>query len=330
MTPTELISSIVQAIDPRQLWIVATALAALALGWTISSLLHHRGLTPPKLHHELMLRLRTWAIIIPATVIPILLGPVGIAAAVLLLGFVCFREFSRATGIAGDLPQRVSVLVGLLVVAIAILKHDHRLLLLSAPLVAVLSTAASLLEDQPEGYLKRVALTNLGFMICVLWPGHLGFLGSSQANATILLWFILSTELNDVFAFVSGKTFGRTALCPNTSPGKTRGGLVGSMILTTTFVSLSGHLLFQGQALGNLLLLIPLGGLISLSGTAGDLILSSIKRDLHLKDLSHSLPGHGGMLDRCDSLIFAAPVIALTLSLIESFPPLEILTAQLP
>ncbi|MDB4405749.1 phosphatidate cytidylyltransferase [bacterium] len=325
-----ILSEFIDSIDPRQLWIAAIALTALTLGWIISFLLHRRGLTSPKMHHELMLRIRTWGIIIPATVIPILIGPAGITAAVLLLGFVCYREFSRATGLEGDHLLFASVMVGLLVVAIAILKHDQQLLLLSAPLVAVLTTAASLVKDQPEGYLRRIALTNLGFMLCGLWPGHLGFMGSGQINGTILLWFILCIELNDVFAFVAGKTFGRTALCPHTSPGKTCGGLIGAMILTTMFVSISGWLLFQGQALGNLLILIPIGILLSLAGSAGDLILSSIKRDLHLKDLSNSLPGHGGILDRCDSLIFAAPVFALILGVIDSFQPLQHLTAQLP
>ncbi|MFT6242907.1 MAG: phosphatidate cytidylyltransferase [Akkermansiaceae bacterium] len=105
--------------------------------------------------------------------------------------------------------------------------------------------------------------------------------------------------------------------------------MLGESCAATTFVSLSGHFLFQGQALGNVLLLVPLGALISISGTIGDLILSSIKRDLHLKDLANSLPGHGGMLDRCDSLIFAAPVIALTLGFLEFFQPIQTLTTQL-
>lgn len=314
MNPSELFASI----DPRQIWIAAIAISMLTLGWIISALLHSLGLTSPKMHRELILRIRTWALIIPATVLPIILGPVGITIAVLLLGFVCFREFSRASAIDHDRPLFASAMIGLLVIALAILKNDHRLLLLSAPLVAVLTCAASLLQDQPDGYLKRVALTNLGFMLCCLWPGHLGFLGSGSSHATILLWFILCTELNDVFAFVAGKTLGRTPLCPRTSPGKTRGGFIGSILLSTSFVSLSGYLLFRDQALGNLLLLIPLGALISLSGTIGDLVLSSIKRDLHLKDLANALPGHGGILDRCDSLIFAAPVIALTIALIES------------
>jgi phosphatidate cytidylyltransferase len=324
------LASLINSIDPRELWLTAIALSALALGWIVSSLLHRLGVTGEKLHRELILRLRTWAIIIPATVIPILIGPAGIAVAVLLLGVLCFREFAHATGLARDLPLFASLLAGLLIVAIAVFKHDYQLLLFSAPLVAVLSMGASLLRDQPEGYLKRIALTNLGFMLCGLWPGHLGFLGGLENNAALLLWFILSTELNDVFAFICGKTFGRTALCFHTSPGKTRGGLIGAMLLTSTFVTLSGSLLFQGEMLGNPTLLIPLGLILSLSGTAGDLILSSIKRDLHLKDLANTLPGHGGLLDRCDSLLFAAPVVALALGLIHTLPTLQPPTTQLP
>ena len=317
-------------IDPRELWLTATALSALVLGWLTSTILHRCGVTSEKLHRELILRLKTWAIIIPVTVIPILIGPAGIAVAVLLLGVFCFREFARATNLTRDLPLVVSMISGLIVVAIAILKHNYLLLLFSAPLVGVLSMGLSLLKDRPDGYLKRIALTNMGFMLCGLWPGHLGFLGSSGTSAAILLWFVLSTELNDVFAFISGKTFGRTALIPHTSPGKTRGGLIGSALLTSAFVTLSGSFLFHDETFGRTALLIPLGIIISLAGTAGDLILSSIKRDLHIKDLAHSLPGHGGLLDRCDSLLFAAPVVALALGLINSLPSIQTLTTQLP
>ena len=315
------------AIDVRQLWILGIASGVLALGWAISSLLHVGSLTSEKLHRELMLRVRTWAIIIPVTAIPILIGPVGIATAVVVLGMVCFREFSRATKLSGGWNLSVPVALGLLMVATAILRHDHRLLLLSAPLVAIATAATSLLRDQPDGYLKRIALGNLGFMLCCLWPGHIGFLGSDLVNGTVVLWFILCIELNDVFAFVSGKVFGRVQLCPNTSPGKTRGGLIGSIVMTTGFATASGMFLFPDQLLGHPALLIPVGALLSLSGSIGDLILSSIKRDLHLKDLSQALPGHGGMLDRCDSLIFAAPVVALTLGSIDS---LQNLTSSLP
>jgi len=329
MTTVEL-TPWMDSIDPRQFQIAGTALATLALGWILSLSLHRFGFTTRKLHRELMPRLRTWTIIIPATVIPILLGPVAIAVALFILGFACFREFSRAVNLTGDLLLLGSVVIGLAIVAIAIATHQYTLLLLSAPLVAVLTAAASVFRDQPAGYLKRIAIANLGFMLCGLWPGHLGFLGNNSSNATVLLWFILCIELNDVFAFLSGRLFGRVPLCPRTSPGKTRGGLIGSVILTTAFVAISGSALFSGQTLGHLLILLPLGLLISISGTIGDLILSSIKRDLQLKDLAQTLPGHGGMLDRCDSLIFAAPVAALMLGLIEMLPAFQSLAPQLP
>lgn len=324
------LTDIMESIDPRQLWITATAWTALILGWGISSWLHHRGTTSEELHRELILRLKTWAIIIPVAVVPVLLGPTAIAVAVLLLGTLCFREFSRATGINQRHRIFIPVFIGLLLASGAILIDDHRLLLLSAPLVGLLTCTSLLLQDQPSGYLKRIALANLGFMLCGLWPGHLGFLCSGPSRGTVLLWFILCIELNDVFAFVAGKIAGRTKLCPNTSPGKTREGLGGSVVLTTCFVTLSGLVLFPGEQLGQAIILIPVGVLLSLSGSIGDLILSSIKRDLHLKDMSQSLPGHGGMLDRCDSLIFAAPVIALTLGLIDSFPALHELTTSQP
>lgn len=322
--------SVIAAVGPREVWLTAIALGALLLGWLVSALLHQLGIIGGKLHRELVLRLRTWAVIIPVTVIPILAGPAGIAATILLLGILCFREFSRATRISGDRPLFLSVLVGLICVAISVVRHDYRLLLFSTPLVAVLSMGISLLRDQPDGYLKRIALANLGFMLCGLLPGHLGFLGASEEHAAILLWFILCTELNDVFAFVSGRIFGRTSLCKNTSPGKTRGGLIGSMLLTSLFVALSGSLLFHSETFGRPVLLVLLGLILSLSGTAGDLVLSSIKRDLHLKDLADTLPGHGGLLDRCDSLIFAAPVVALALTLIDLLQPLQFLTHQIP
>ena len=330
MNSPELITSIQSSFERGEGWLIVTALSALFLGWSITSILQHRGAIEPGLRHELALRLRTWAVIIPVAVIPILIGHAGIALAVFVLGFVCFREFSRATGLSNDLPLIASVLTGLLIVAIAIFRQNYVLLLLSAPVVAGLSAFVALLKDQPDGYLRRVALANLGFMICGLWPGHLGFLGNGESHAAILIWFILSTELNDVFAFVSGKLFGRTALCRHTSPRKTRGGLVGSMILTTTFITLSGSFLFHGQTLGQVPLLIPLGMLVSLAGSSGDLILSSIKRDLHLKDLSNALPGHGGLLDRCDSLIFAAPVVALFFALIDSILATQSLAKFLP
>lgn len=317
--------------EPRFWALIVTAVGTLLLGWIITTIASRRGKLSASVHAELIRRMRTWAVIIPAVSLPILLGPVALAVGITTLGLFLYREFARATGIGKDRALGFPILIGFAVIALAMIRHQHGLLLFSAPLVAGLTMVGGLLNDRPAGYLKRIGCANLGFMICGVWPAHLGFLAHWTSPA-LLLWLVLAVELNDVFAYLSGKLLGRRALCPNTSPGKTRGGLIGSMVLTTTFVTITGLLLFGDEAVGEFGILVLLGLVLSLTGTAGDLILSSIKRDLHLKDLAESLPGHGGLLDRCDSLVFAAPVLALSLALIERlirFQP-EHLHALLP
>lgn len=114
---------------------------------------------------------------------------------------------------------------------------------------------------------------------------------------------LLLTVTNDVTQYVWGKTFGRRKLFPNVSPGKTVGGAVGgvlstmfaSMVLTPYLIGLAG---------------LPAAGLgltISVAGILGDLCFSAIKRNLEIKDSSSALPGHGGYLDRVDSLTLSAP-----------------------
>ncbi len=100
---------------------------------------------------------------------------------------------------------------------------------------------------------------------------------------------------------------GRRKLAPNTSPNKTVGGAVGAIVLTSTLVIALGHFVFQGTELDRPVRLATLGLLVSVVGQLGDLMLSSVKRDLGLKDISNLIPGHGGLLDRFDSLILVAP-----------------------
>jgi phosphatidate cytidylyltransferase len=116
-------------------------------------------------------------------------------------------------------------------------------------------------------------------------------------------------ELNDVFAFIVGKTLGRRKLIPNTSPNKTIAGAVGALVLTTLLVMGIGPFVFQGTVLASWVHLAILGVLISILGQFGDLILSSIKRDLGIKDMAATIPGHGGLLDRFDSVILVAPAV---------------------
>ena len=139
--------------------------------------------------------------------------------------------------------------------------------------------------------------------------GHLGYLANDANYRPMLILVLLSVEANDVFAFISSKTLGRRKLCPNTSPNKTVAGAVGALVLTTLLVWGVGRLVFAGTMLESTPHLLGLGALISVAGQLGDLTLSSIKRDLGIKDMGVLIPGHGGLLDRFDSVLLVAPVV---------------------
>ena len=116
-------------------------------------------------------------------------------------------------------------------------------------------------------------------------------------------------ELNDIFAYICGHLFGHRKFVPNTSPNKTVGGALGAIALTTPLVAIGAHFVWSGTALDTPVRLLGLGIIVSMVGQFGDLMLSSIKRDLGLKDTSKLIPGHGGILDRFDSLILVAPAV---------------------
>jgi phosphatidate cytidylyltransferase len=136
--------------------------------------------------------------------------------------------------------------------------------------------------------------------------GHLAYFANDENYRPILLLLLLAVELNDGFAVICGKSFGRRKLAPHTSPNKTLGGSLGALVLTTLLVDLLGRFVFA-DTMAAWPALIGLGLLISIVGQLGDLTLSSIKRDLGIKDISNLIPGHGGLLDRCNSLLFVAP-----------------------
>jgi phosphatidate cytidylyltransferase len=131
----------------------------------------------------------------------------------------------------------------------------------------------------------------------------------------MLLLVLIGVETNDVFAFCTGKLIGGPKALPLTSPGKTWAGCIGALVLTTLFVGALTHFAFPGTAVDRWDRLLIFGAGVSVLGQFGDLLLSSIKRDIGIKDLGHSIPGHGGFLDRFDSLVLVVPAAFHFLSL---------------
>jgi phosphatidate cytidylyltransferase len=165
------------------------------------------------------------------------------------------------------------------------------------------------LPDSPKGYLQRVSLASVAFLLFGSGLGHLGYIANDPGYRAILLLVLVSVQLNDIFAYVCGKSFGRRKLFPHTSPGKTLGGHLGALVLTTAFAAAMGHVVFEDTALDRWPALIALGLVISVGGQLGDLVLGSIKRDIGVKDMAATLPGHGGILDRMNSSLLVAPAV---------------------
>jgi phosphatidate cytidylyltransferase len=123
-------------------------------------------------------------------------------------------------------------------------------------------------------------------------------------GAGLLLYLVVLTQANDVAQYIWGKTLGRHAVVPSVSPNKTWEGVVGGLATTTLLAAVLAPLLTPFSVLAAL----PMGFAVGLAGFFGDITISAVKRDLGVKDAGHMLPGHGGILDRVDSLTFTAPI----------------------
>jgi phosphatidate cytidylyltransferase len=164
--------------------------------------------------------------------------------------------------------------------------------------------AVPIARNQTRGQVHNTALAVLGFIYIGWMFSHVGFLANSPHAYGYLLFLVLAVEGTDVAAFTFGKLFGRRKLREAISPNKTWGGALGAL----TFAMVLPWLLrFSFPHFGRLQLVLA-GVIVGIGGQLGDLTLSMIKRDIGVKDMGSLIPGHGGLLDRVDSLIFAAPL----------------------
>lgn len=295
--------------SPVTLWITVAVIAAIVFAALVIWILHAINRTSPALHDELVKRVRSWAIMAPLLLGPVLLGAAWTILAVAILSILCYREFARATGFFRERSLSVVVVVGILVTTFAILDHWFELFVALPPLTIVMLAMVAILRDQPQGYIQRVGIGAISFLLFGHCLGHLGYMANDAQFRPIILLIILTVELNDIFAYLTGKAFGHRKLAPHTSPNKTIGGSIGALILTTALVASVGHFVFRNSTIDNALDLIVLGLIVSVAGQFGDLMLSSIKRDIGIKDMSAAIPGHGGLLDRFDSMLLVAPAV---------------------
>jgi phosphatidate cytidylyltransferase len=294
---------------PVTIWISASVAGLLALTPVVFAILIATGRIDDKHRTELWTRYFSWLVLAPLMLGPVLLGAAWTMAAVAVLSLACYREFARATGLFRERSISVVVVLGIALVTFAAFDHWYELFLAMFPITVACIGMVAILPDRPRGYIQRVALGVLGFSLFGAALGHLSYFANDRNYRPILLMLIVAVELNDIFAYIAGKRFGRRKLAPNTSPGKTIAGCLGALLATTVLTAVLAHFTFRGTRLDSTLPLVVLGFMVSVVGQFGDLMLSSIKRDLGIKDMAATIPGHGGLLDRFDSLLLVAPAV---------------------
>jgi len=169
--------------------------------------------------------------------------------------------------------------------------------------------AVSTFAQDTTNFLERNAKIQWAVMVCVYGLSHapallsLDIPGYAAGDGTLLLYFLLVVQISDVLQYVCGKLFGRRKVAPVLSPNKTVEGLVGGGVLACAVgASLYRLTPFNPWQAGALSLAVVVGGFF------GGLVLSAVKRSIGAKDWGASIPGHGGVLDRLDSVAFSAPI----------------------
>lgn len=257
-------------------------------------------------------RIKAWWAMILLIGAAIWAGKGGVIALFAFISFQSLREFISLTHTRlGDHRALLWVFFVFLPLQYALIAIDwYGLFAILIPVYAflLLPISAALGADTTR-FLERAAKVQWGLMICVYCLSHVPALltldipGYAGRNALLVVFLVLTVQSSDVFQYVWGKLLGRRRLSPAISPSKTVEGLVGGVLSSTAV----------GAALWWITPFTPLqAGLIALvvniMGFFGGFVLSAIKRDRGVKDWGAMIEGHGGMLDRVDSLSFSAPI----------------------
>jgi phosphatidate cytidylyltransferase len=269
---------------------------------------------------------RSWIFMAGIGLIIVFPGRIPTIIGVTLLAIYAFKEFARASGLYRDWWMTGAVYAGIVAVGIAsLLSHPRGEepgtgwygFFVAAPVFAIaLILLIPILRNRARGELQRMSLAMVGFVYIGWMFGHLGFLANARNAYGFVCYIIFATAVSDVAAFTFGKIFGRHPLRSEISPNKTWEGALGAF---GAAMILPWLLRFSFPFFGTWQLILT-GLIVGIGGQLGDLSISVIKRDIGTKDMAATIPGHGGILDRIDSLIYAAP---LFLHMAAYFHPLK-------
>jgi len=259
-----------------------------------------------------MSRIITAIIALPVLIASILISKlwplfVVIAFAAMVVGLYEFWLLAKRRGLKPDVEVGFAAAAAMFMTF-----YFDRIewLLLIMPAFTIVALAVAMLRGAPfDKMLTNTGATVLGVLYVVLLGGYLvavrtGF--PQPRSAHLLSFFFLVIMGSDTGAYYTGRALGRHKLAPNISPGKTWEGAIGGM-LASLLMSVAAHYWFFPEL--SLKAALPLAALMNVLGVIGDLTESALKRGAGAKDAANILPGHGGILDRLDSLLFNAPLL---------------------
>jgi phosphatidate cytidylyltransferase len=284
--------------------LVAASLAGFLLG-------RRRGAADPTIAN-LNSRIKAWWVMVALLAAAFALGKTGVIVLFALASFAAFREFVTLTPTRrGDhvvLAASFFVVLPLQYYLIGI--EWYGLYSIFIPVyVFLLLPIVAVMRGDTKGFIERVAEVQWGLMITVFCLSHVPALltlaipGYAGHNLLLIAFLVIVVQSSDVLQYVWGKLVGRTPIAPKVSPSKTVGGFIGGVASATLLgAALWWITPFRPWQAGLMALI------ITLMGFCGGLVMSAIKRDRGVKDWGWMIEGHGGMLDRLDSVVFAAPI----------------------
>jgi phosphatidate cytidylyltransferase len=260
---------------------------------------------------ELKTRTKSWWIMALLFIMTTIFSTKISYAAIAFLSFAAFRELYSILGFRQS--DRRAIFWALLAIPIQYyLAYAgwYGAFIIFIPVVMFLALPLRMaLKGDTQGIVKSMATLQWILMLTVFGISHLAYLlslpelaGFNAGGRGLLLFVVFLTEINDVMQFVWGKLLGRHKITPKVSPNKTWEGFLGGIISTTAI----GYSLRFLTPLDDCSILI-VSFLTAIAGFIGDIVMSSVKRDIGVKDTGNAIPGHGGILDRIDSLAYTAP-----------------------
>lgn len=290
--------------------IAGILLVASAIGWWLRRRLSPNGENAAI--ENLNDRIRSWWVMVIAMALAFLGGRAGVLLLFGFLSFAALREFMTLTHASrADHWTLVGAFFVVLPLQYYLIWIDwYGLFSIYVPVyVFLLLPIVSALSGVTRNFLVRVAEMQWALMICVFCASHVPALlnlkipGYEGRNVLLIAFLVVVVQLSDVLQYVWGKLIGRRRIAPLLSPSKTVEGFVGGTLSATAI----------GAALWWMTPFSPLGAavmafIITLMGFLGGLVMSAIKRDRGVKDWGHAIAGHGGFVDRLDSVVFSAPI----------------------